>query len=195
MSMTLRAVLLGLMALLSAALLSVPAHAQTASCTASTESQCTAGQAVADRARAGANTEGETGAAAAAAAQGGDARRRRWSGLPSMILGLDPGQATCVLQQDVWRTDPHETRIGLDRRVDTDAAELLYGVLHAAGPGHGKAVVSAWLLANERQLRRGVLISFMAAGGAGHDGDRTCHRLAAVGQGGRQDGKVDGRRT
>ena len=39
-----------------------------------------------------------------------------------------------------------------------------YGVLHAAGPGHGKAVVSAWLLANERQLRRGVLISFMAAG-------------------------------
>jgi ABC-type nickel/cobalt efflux system permease component RcnA len=47
--------------------------------------------------------------------------------------------------------------------VDTDAAELLYGVLHAAGPGHGKAVVSAWLLANERQLRRGVLISFMAA--------------------------------
>jgi nickel/cobalt exporter len=40
---------------------------------------------------------------------------------------------------------------------------FLYGVLHAAGPGHGKAVVSAWLLANERQLRRGVLISFMAA--------------------------------
>ena len=38
-----------------------------------------------------------------------------------------------------------------------------YGILHAAGPGHGKAVVSAWLLANERQLRRGVMISFMAA--------------------------------
>ncbi len=38
-----------------------------------------------------------------------------------------------------------------------------YGVLHAAGPGHGKAVVSAWMLANERQLRRGVMISFLAA--------------------------------
>ncbi len=38
-----------------------------------------------------------------------------------------------------------------------------YGIFHAAGPGHGKAVVSAWLLANERQLRRGVLIAFMAA--------------------------------
>ncbi len=38
-----------------------------------------------------------------------------------------------------------------------------YGIFHAAGPGHGKAVVSAWLLANEQQLRRGVLIAFMAA--------------------------------
>lgn len=43
------------------------------------------------------------------------------------------------------------------------ALSFAYGVLHAAGPGHGKAVVSAWLLANERQLRRGVMISFMAA--------------------------------
>jgi ABC-type nickel/cobalt efflux system permease component RcnA len=40
---------------------------------------------------------------------------------------------------------------------------FLYGVLHAAGPGHGKAVVSAWLLANERQLRRGILIACLAA--------------------------------
>lgn len=40
---------------------------------------------------------------------------------------------------------------------------FLYGIFHAAGPGHGKAVVSAWLLANERQLKRGVFIAFMAA--------------------------------
>ncbi len=38
-----------------------------------------------------------------------------------------------------------------------------YGVFHAAGPGHGKAVISAWLLATENDLRRGVLISFMSA--------------------------------
>jgi ABC-type nickel/cobalt efflux system permease component RcnA len=38
-----------------------------------------------------------------------------------------------------------------------------YGVLHAAGPGHGKAVVSAWVLANERELRRGILIACMSA--------------------------------
>ncbi len=38
-----------------------------------------------------------------------------------------------------------------------------YGVFHAAGPGHGKAVISAWLLATENELRRGVLVSFMSA--------------------------------
>lgn len=38
-----------------------------------------------------------------------------------------------------------------------------YGVFHAAGPGHGKAVISAWLLATENQLRRGILVAFMSA--------------------------------
>ncbi len=40
---------------------------------------------------------------------------------------------------------------------------FIYGILHAAGPGHGKAVVSAWLMANERQLRRGVVIACLGA--------------------------------
>lgn len=38
-----------------------------------------------------------------------------------------------------------------------------YGVFHAAGPGHGKAVVSSYLLANETELRRGIAISFVSA--------------------------------
>lgn len=38
-----------------------------------------------------------------------------------------------------------------------------YGVFHAAGPGHGKTVVSAWLLATENELRRGILIAFMSS--------------------------------
>lgn len=38
-----------------------------------------------------------------------------------------------------------------------------YGVFHAAGPGHGKAVISSYMIANETELRRGVLISFISA--------------------------------
>lgn len=38
-----------------------------------------------------------------------------------------------------------------------------YGVFHAAGPGHGKAVISSYMLANEVTLRRGVMLSFISA--------------------------------
>jgi len=38
-----------------------------------------------------------------------------------------------------------------------------YGVFHAAGPGHGKAVISSYMLANEVALKRGVLLSFVSA--------------------------------
>jgi nickel/cobalt transporter (NicO) family protein len=38
-----------------------------------------------------------------------------------------------------------------------------YGVFHAAGPGHGKALVASYMLANERALRRGIALSFLAA--------------------------------
>jgi nickel/cobalt transporter (NicO) family protein len=38
-----------------------------------------------------------------------------------------------------------------------------YGVFHAGGPGHGKAVISAYLIANEQALKRGILLSSAAA--------------------------------
>ena len=40
---------------------------------------------------------------------------------------------------------------------------FLYGVFHAAGPGHGKVVISTYLLTQESALRRGLLLSFAAA--------------------------------
>ena len=38
-----------------------------------------------------------------------------------------------------------------------------YGVFHAAGPGHGKTVISAWLLATETELKRGITVAFLSS--------------------------------
>ena len=43
------------------------------------------------------------------------------------------------------------------------ALSFAYGIVHAAGPGHGKAVISSYMLANEVALRRGVMLSFVSA--------------------------------
>mgnify|MGYP001328669916 CR=1 FL=1 len=40
---------------------------------------------------------------------------------------------------------------------------FLYGIFHAAGPGHGKAVISSYLVANEETARRGIALSFASA--------------------------------
>lgn len=40
---------------------------------------------------------------------------------------------------------------------------FLYGVFHAAGPGHGKAVMTSYLLTHRQTLRRGVALATAAA--------------------------------
>jgi nickel/cobalt exporter len=40
---------------------------------------------------------------------------------------------------------------------------FLYGVFHAAGPGHGKAVISSYLVANNETWWRGIVLSFASA--------------------------------
>jgi nickel/cobalt transporter (NicO) family protein len=60
---------------------------------------------------------------------------------------------------------------GLIRAAKTDGSALwgltgisfIYGIFHAAGPGHGKAVISSYLLANKETWRRGVALSFASA--------------------------------
>jgi nickel/cobalt transporter (NicO) family protein len=57
------------------------------------------------------------------------------------------------------------------RLLKTDASAVwgliglgfAYGVFHAAGPGHGKAIVASYVVANEHALKRGALIATLAA--------------------------------
>jgi nickel/cobalt transporter (NicO) family protein len=60
---------------------------------------------------------------------------------------------------------------GLIRAAKTDGSAVtgllgisfIYGIFHAAGPGHGKAVISSYLIANQETWRRGVVLSFASA--------------------------------
>src|SRR5499426_2669672 len=60
---------------------------------------------------------------------------------------------------------------GLIRQAKADGSAVwgllgvsfLYGIFHAAGPGHGKAVISSYVVANEETCKRGVALSFASA--------------------------------
>lgn len=65
----------------------------------------------------------------------------------------------------------HRALSGSIRLVATDPGALIgligiafsYGVLHAIGPGHGKAVIASYLVANESAMKRGIGLAFGAA--------------------------------
>lgn len=42
-------------------------------------------------------------------------------------------------------------------------ASFIYGILHAVGPGHGKAVISSYMLADKETLRRGIFLAFLSS--------------------------------
>lgn len=74
-----------------------------------------------------------------------------WVYLRQMEFNQELGAAMKAMRQDgskVWLL------IGLS---------FAYGIFHAAGPGHGKAVISSYMVANEVALKRGVLLSFVSA--------------------------------
>ncbi|TYC60606.1 DUF1007 family protein [Rhodobacterales bacterium] len=55
-----------------------------------------------------------------------------------------------------FRTNPHAMWLLI-------GISFAYGIFHAAGPGHGKAVISSYLVANNETLRKGIVLSFASA--------------------------------
>lgn len=94
-------------------------------------------------------------------------------GSPFGVPGPRPAPASGItawlLQQ---QAQFHRALTSGMRAVASNPAALLsllglafsYGVLHAIGPGHGKAVIASYLVANERAMRRGIGLAFAAAG-------------------------------
>jgi len=86
-------------------------------------------------------------------------------GAPSSEVG---GFAGWILAK---QAEFYRTLSGLIRasKADGSAAytllgiSFLYGIFHAAGPGHGKAVISSYLVANNETWRRGIVLSFASA--------------------------------
>lgn len=106
-----------------------------------------------------------------AAAQVAEARPSKPFGGPPPEPGLNlPRSGFFGWLQDQQRSFYGAMTASLDAlRTDWTAfwvlggLSFLYGVFHAAGPGHGKVVISSYVLANETQLRRGVTLSVLSA--------------------------------
>nr|WP_256372791.1 DUF1007 family protein [Roseibium sp. RKSG952] len=69
------------------------------------------------------------------------------------------------------QTEFYQKLVGALRafRANPNAGWLLiglsfaYGVFHAAGPGHGKAIISSYVVANNETLKKGIALSFVSA--------------------------------
>jgi nickel/cobalt exporter len=103
------------------------------------------------------------------AAGAGDALAQAPFGVrPSVVTSTDSGLVGWLLAQ---QAQFYRALSGLIRAAKADGTAVwtllgvsfLYGVVHAAGPGHGKAVISSYLIANEETWRRGVVLSFASA--------------------------------
>lgn len=109
---------------------------------------------------------------------------RRWLMFGAMALAVCGGAVVAasdavgafwsdiLVQVQVLQRDLHRQLSAAMRAVRNDGGaaswaliglSFLYGVFHAAGPGHGKVVISTYLLTQESEMRRGVVLAFVAS--------------------------------
>ena len=79
------------------------------------------------------------------------------SGLGGLILAIQAqfyGALTAAV---------HAMKTGDTALASLATIGFLYGIFHAAGPGHGKGVISGYIVASRRSLWRGLSLSLAAA--------------------------------
>ncbi|MEZ5924763.1 MAG: nickel transporter [Hyphomicrobiaceae bacterium] len=123
----------------------------------------------------------QSGVAGAQTSTGQDATRSAGSQIEpkSMLAGRSEERAASGWYADSMRWLQRQQQ-GLNRMLTGGIRDLksngtvaalmllvglsfLYGVLHAAGPGHGKAVISSYAVASAETIRRSIALSFLAA--------------------------------
>ena len=71
----------------------------------------------------------------------------------------------------IWQSEFYRALTGAVRDWKADGWQawgllglsFAYGVFHALGPGHGKAILSAYVLANRETIRNGAILAFVSA--------------------------------
>ncbi|MCD0505821.1 nickel/cobalt transporter, partial [Bordetella petrii] len=95
-------------------------------------------------------------------------------GVPESTAGLSGGPdwlSAFFGQVAAWQTHFYRQLTGAVRAWQADGAaawgllalSFAYGVFHALGPGHGKAVIASYVLANRQTARNGALLAFVSA--------------------------------
>lgn len=99
-------------------------------------------------------------------------------GLPGLSPQSEPKAAPGPLEHLILQVRQKQqelqrdlTRLVREMKTDTTGqafwllllASFIYGVFHAAGPGHGKMVISSYLLASEDRLKRGIKLTFASS--------------------------------
>jgi ABC-type nickel/cobalt efflux system permease component RcnA len=90
---------------------------------------------------------------------------------PNFVIEYMPWLAKLMFYVNAMQAQFYRPMVEALKGMRTDIWQLwpligisfLYGVFHAAGPGHGKAVISSYMIANKVELRRGIVISFLSA--------------------------------
>jgi len=86
-----------------------------------------------------------------------------WDESPFLRLALATAQIQSELHRDL------ASAVRAVRSGETNAAwylatlGFLYGVFHAIGPGHGKVVIATYMLTQESQMRRGIVLSMLSS--------------------------------